>query len=280
VLDWIPWQDAAEMAAGTAAAWGITRRSGHSVARLLRPWAKELTMILVLYGLWQYAGQFSLGHVNAALARGQSIWDIERTLGVPSEKATQALFLHHRLVMYWFNWFYAFIHAPVLAICLIWLFVRHRAHYYPVRTALAIVTGTSLAIQLIAVAPPRLLPLLGVVDTGALIGPRVYSQGAPGLDQLSAMPSLHVGWSIIIAWAVILVWRSRWRWLAVIYPLLTLLTVVVTGNHFWGDGIVVAVLCLLAGLISAKAYVPQSRRVTPALPAPPPDRIPESAGVG
>jgi len=278
VLEWIPWQDAAKMAGVTATTWGVTRRSGRAWGRLLRPWAKELTLILILYGLWQYAGEWSLGHVNVAMARGRSIWDVERALHLPSERATQGLFLHHRLVLQGFNQFYAFVHTPALAICLVWLFVRHRDRYPPVRTVLALVTGASLVIQLFPVAPPRLLPLLGVVDTGALVGPRVYTPGAPGLDQLSAMPSLHVGWSIVIAGAVVWVCRRPWRWLALAYPILTLLTVVVTGNHFWADGIVVAVLCAGATLIAAKAYG------QPAVMAPPPgsrpDLIAEPTAVG
>ena len=255
VLEWIPWQDAAELAAGTATMWCVTGRSGRSWARVLRPWAQELTLILVLYGLWQYAGAWSEGHVTDAMRRGGTIWNVERAVHLPSERATQALFLHHRLVLRGLNEFYAFVHAPALAVCLVWLFVRHRDHYAPVRTVLALVTGASLVIQLFPVAPPRLLPLLGVLDTGALIGPRVYTPGAPGLDQLSAMPSLHVGWSIVIAGAVIWVCRGRWRWLAVAYPLVTLLAVVVTGNHFWADGIVVAALCLVATLIVRGCYV-------------------------
>ncbi len=254
MLEWIPWQDAAELAGATGAVWGVAGRSGRTWARVLRPWAKELTLILVLYGLWQYAGAWSEGHVNDAMRRGDTIWNIERAWHLPSERATQALFLHHRLVLRGLNEFYAFVHAPALAVCLVWLFVRHRRHYAPVRTVLALVTGASLVIQLFPVAPPRLLPLLGVVDTGALIGPRVYTPGAPGLDQLSAMPSLHVGWSIVIAGAVVWVCRRRWRWLAVAYPILTLLAVVVTGNHFWADGIVVAALCLVATLIVRRCY--------------------------
>jgi hypothetical protein len=41
---------------------------------------------------------------------------------------------------------------------------------------------------------------------------------------------------------VITVSRSRWRWLAAGYPLLTLLVVVVTANHFWLDGVAAGLL--------------------------------------
>ncbi len=268
------------MAAVTATTWGIAGRTQRSWGRILRPWAKELTVTLVLYGFWQYAGKLSLGQVNQALARGRAIWHVERALHLPSERTTQAAFLHSRLALQAFNDFYAFIHTPALAVCLVWLFVRHREHYPPVRTVLAAVTGASLAIQLFPVAPPRLLPLLGIVDTGALIGPRVYSPGAPGLDQLSAMPSLHVGWSLIIAGSIIWVGRSRWRWLAVGYPILTLLAVVVTGNHFWLDGIVVAVLCLAATLIVAKVYVRPGDAHALAPSPIPPDPVAEPVVVG
>jgi PAP2 superfamily len=36
--------------------------------------------------------------------------------------------------------------------------------------------------------------------------------------------------------------RSRWRWLAVLYPMLTTLVVVVTANHYWLDGVVAGLL--------------------------------------
>jgi hypothetical protein len=45
---------------------------------------------------------------------------------------------------------------------------------------------------------------------------------------------------------VVQVSGSRWRWLALGYPALTLLAVVVTANHFWLDGIVAALLLALA----------------------------------
>jgi PAP2 superfamily len=67
------------------------------------------------------------------------------------------------------------------------------------------------------------------------------------------MPSVHVGWALIVAIAVITVSRSRWRWLAAAYPVLTLLVVVVTANHFWLDGIVAALLVVLVLVVQRKA---------------------------
>jgi len=283
VIEWLPWQDAAEMAGASAAAWTVTNRQERAWAKAARRWAKELTLMLLLYGLWQFAGAWSVGRASAAVGRGRTIWSVERALHLPSERSAQRLVLPHPGLVHWLNVYYAVVHVPALAVCLVWLFVRHRDLYPKVRTALALVTGASLAIQLFPVAPPRLLPRLGVIDTGAVIGPSVYSRGAPGLDQLSAMPSLHVGWALIVAGAVIWASTSRWRWLALAYPVATTFTVVVTGNHYWADGIAAGALCALALLIVSKAY-PTSVRV-PVQPqttgdSPAPNSLQEPAALG
>ena len=82
----------------------------------------------------------------------------------------------------------------------------------------------------------------------------VYSN-ATGFDpdQLSAMPSVHVGWAILVAIAVITTVRSRWRWLGVLYPAMTTLAVIVTANHFWLDGVAAAIILLV--VLAAQSLV-------------------------
>ena len=257
-MQWVPWQDAGELAAATAATWTATARSRRVVSRALLPWARELTLVLILYSAWQYAGAWSIGRRSAAIGRGRAVWDVERALRLPSERTFQSAFLGHPDVLRVLNGFYAFVHVPALAVCLVWLFVRHRDRYPPVRTTVAILTGACLAIQMVPVAPPRLIPDLHVVDTGAAVGPYVYARGAPGIDQLSAMPSLHVGWALVVAGAVVFAGRGRWRWAALAYPVMTMIVVVATGNHYWADGIVAAALAVPAVLVSYVMYRPRA----------------------
>jgi uncharacterized membrane protein len=71
----------------------------------------------------------------------------------------------------------------------------------------------------------------------------VYGALGSGItDQLSSMPSVHIGWALIVAAAVVSVSRSRWRWLAVLHPVITLYVVVVTANHYWLDAVAAVVL--------------------------------------
>ena len=97
-----------------------------------------------------------------------------------------------------------------------------------------------------------MLPGTGLVDTAVLYHQSVYGSVAGfNADQLSAMPSVHVGWAILVAVAVITTARTRWRWLILLYPAVTTLAVVVTANHFWLDGIVAAALLGLVLLVQA-----------------------------
>src|SRR5580704_12997611 len=209
--------------------------------------AQEAAILLALFALWQLAGSFSLVGPDGALARAQWIWHAERVVHMPSETEIQRAFLGHPLLVQGLNLYYASLHFVVLIGCLIWVYAWHRRQYPQVRITLVLFTAGALLIQLLPVAPPRMLPGDGMVDTAARYGQSGHGSVAGfNADQLSAMPSVHVGWALLVALVVVQVSTSRWRWLALGYPVLTLLAVVVTANHFWLDGIVAALLLGLA----------------------------------
>jgi PAP2 superfamily len=250
----LDWQQASGAAAGLAAASLALRASRRPLPAKIATGALESALIVALYALWQYAGALSVLGPDGAVSRARWIWQFERDVRLPSEAWTQRLFLPHPLLIQFFNLYYDALHFPVLIACMIWLFVWHRADYGRWRTTLVAFTGVCLLVQLIPVAPPRMLASTGMVDTAALYHQSVYA-GAAGFDpdQLSAMPSVHVGWAILVAIAVVTTLRSRWRWLIVAYPVMTTLAVIVTANHFWLDGIVAA--GILAAVLAAQALV-------------------------
>jgi hypothetical protein len=217
--------------------------------------AREAGTVLALFALWQLAGSHPALGPGGAVARARWLWHAERVLHMPSETVVQRAFLPHPLLVQAFNLYYAGLHFAVLIACLAWLFVRYRASYLRVRTTVVLFTGFSLLVQLIPVAPPRMLPGDGMVDTAVRYGQSVYgTDGGFNPDQLSAMPSVHIGWALLVAVVIVHVSRSRWRWLALGYPVLTTLAVVVTANHFWLDGVAAAILLALALLTQRAAY--------------------------
>lgn len=245
-------------AAGVAAALGVAtvalraarKRRLTSVATVTR----ESALVLGLFALWQLAGSFAVIGPDGAVSRSRWIWRFERAAHLPSETAVQQAFLSHPLVVQFFNLYYDSLHFPVLIGTFVWLFVRHRDRYSRWRTTLVAFTGLSLVVQLMPVAPPRMLPGTGLVDTALRYHQSVYgSAGGFDADQLSAMPSVHVGWALLVAVAIIVTARSRWRWLAALYPCCTTLAVIVTANHFWLDGIVAGAVLGLVLLAQAQA---------------------------
>ena len=240
----LQWQPAAIIAVCLAVVAVVASRTRRPRLVAAGRFGTEAALMFGLFALWQYAGSFSVLPSAGGLPRARWLWHAERVLHLPDEVSVQRLLLPHPLLIETFNWYYAALHFPVLIGCLIWLFVRHRADYGHVRTTVVLFTGASLLIQLIPVAPPRMLSGTGLVDTAARYGQSVYGSLGFDADQFSAMPSVHVGWALIVAIAVITASRSRWRWAAAAYPALTLLVVVVTANHFWLDGVAAALLVL------------------------------------
>ncbi len=246
---WVPWPYTMVAAVVlVAAAWLVRPRSRLGTA--IRPFALEAALICTLYSLWRIAGKISVRHVDGAQDRALAIVDLQRWLHLPSELGWQQAILDHPLIVQFANLYYAVAHVPAVIIVLLWLFVWHRADYPPIRNVLALLTGACLLMQLVAVAPPRFLPGLGFVDTAHLYGQSVYTQlGTGAANQMSAMPSLHVGWAVLVGFAAIVASRSRWRWLVLAHPALTIWAVVVTANHWWMDGIVaVAILAAAVGV--------------------------------
>lgn len=238
---WLPtWQQALAAAVVLTVAGMLVRRSSGGRRTQLGGLAREGAIVLGLYALWQLAGSLATGSTAAGLRRGEQLWSLERTLHLPSETSLQAVVLPHPAVVQVLNAYYVYAHYNALLLTLLWLFVRHRERYAAARDAVAVSTFACLALQLVAVAPPRLLGGHGVLDTALRYGQSVYGPAtASGLsDQYSAMPSVHVLWAALVA---VLVWRlahPRWRWLGAAHATFTTVVVIATGNHYWLDAVV------------------------------------------
>jgi len=268
----MPWTVAVEAGAVVGTAGLAARASQRKWLTRFGPFATELAIVLVLYALWRVVGTISVLKVNHAIDAGQHIWDFERALHFPSEHGLQHLFLQSSVLIQACNVFYATVHMPSMLIFLVWLWFRHRDHYPRIRNVVALTTLWCLAIQLIPVAPPRLVPALHIADTPARFGQTVYPAfGKSGPAQLSAMPSVHVAWAAIIGVSIVAVSTSRWRWIFIAHPFITMIVVVVTGNHFWADGIVGVMIVGLAVLFEQRARSLLTRR-RPA-PVPRPSRV-------
>lgn len=275
----LTWQHSFEAAAALAVGGAALALSKNRTARAVGAFARETAVIGVLYGMWQLAGRISVTGADGAKHRAQWIAHAERYLPLPSERRTQQLVLGHRLVSEGADLYYAAMHMTMMLTFLVWLFVRHRDRYRPIRQVMAWTTLGCLLVQLMPVAPPRMMP--GIVDLGLRDHLSVYSNGLP-IDQLSAMPSVHVAWAVLVGYYAWQVSTSRWRYLGPAHAVTTILVVVITGNHWWLDGIVaVTILVLCAWSVYGVRTAWQAVLARVRAGAPIGDELaPEAVGVG
>ena len=87
------------------------------------------------------------------------------------------------------------------------------------------------------------------VDTLRKYGPSIYPvDTAESLaNQFAAMPSLHFGWALIVALGFVAIRGTPRSWQAMLHPMITLLAIVATGNHYFADAAVAAMLVVAAG---------------------------------
>ncbi|MDQ1604133.1 MAG: hypothetical protein QOE01_1978 [Actinomycetota bacterium] len=225
----------------------------------------EWGIVLGLFTMWQVVGTLAHHSSAGAIGRGEDVLAVERHLHIASEHATQSLVLGHPWLVQACNGYYLYGHLNGLAIFLVWVFLWHRRLYPSVRLTVVLLTAACFCVHFVPVAPPRLLPGAGFVDTARQYGESVYGPATTGLaDQLSALPSMHVGWAALIAWWA---WRAspwRWGWAGMAHLALTSFVVVATANHYWLDGI--AAMAVLALVLALQAAVPAS---SPSLGRPP-----------
>lgn len=259
-------RSAAATAAILLAAFAIARQLPKRWARFVAAACFETAFVCALFALWQVANQLTRGHTTGGLARGRWLWHAERVIHLPSEVTVQKLILGHPDIVRLANYYYDTAHLTLMVVFLVWLWLQHRDRYPFFRNMIVAFTGMSLLVQMVSVAPPRLIGVTGLVDTPALYGQSVYPIFGDIADQYAAMPSIHVGWAILISFAVVTCSRSPWRWLAIGHGVLTIFVVVATANHYWLDGIATVPLLVLAWF-AAKGIERVRQRLPRAQPA-------------
>ena len=241
-------------------------------ARFLAAAALEVALVCGLFALWQLANAATHHAHSGGLAHGRAVWRLERTLHLPSETSFQHLVIGHPLLVRASNYYYATAHLTGMVIFLVWLWLRHRDRYARWRNVVAIFTAVALLIEMIPVAPPRLIGHTGLVDTAMVYGQSVYAFAGDLADQYAALPSIHVGWALLIGLAM---WRCGGRIAAAVgigHAVVTVSVVVLTANHYWMDAASAA--AVLAFAVAAEracvrvASMVRARRLAPTpLPA-------------
>ena len=226
-------------------------------------WWREALYAAAFYGVYtlvrdtQGSAGGGTNGTSAVVAyhHARQVIHAERDLLLYHEQQLQHFLIHHLgsltrpFFQFWDLW-YGSAHFVVTIAVAIWLFRRDPGRFALWRNILAVTTGLALVgFAAYPLMPPRLLdfpfpdigphPAYGFVDTLARYG------GSWSFDshtmqkvsnQFAAMPSLHVAWSLWCTAALYPRCKRRWtKALAIAYPIVTLLCIVITANHFFLD---------------------------------------------
>ena len=232
--------------------------------RLPRGWAHlalQFAFWIGFYFAYQLArGVADRGGVTAAFAHGQSIIDVQRSLGSMMELTLQhavegsAVLIQATSLTYWLSQF------AVVGLALTWVYFRAHERFYGFRNML--IAGNLIGLVgyvLLPTAPPRMFPEAGFTDTLAAHSTVNHSSTfvAFASNPYAAMPSLHALDALLVSVVMATIVRRWWAkalWLA--WAPWVWFAVMATGNHFWLD---VAAGILVAGLAAAIVYRPWRR---------------------
>jgi hypothetical protein len=177
-----------------------------------------------------------------ALRHARHVIEAEKSLGILHEYDWQQAIIDHRLPVRFFNFVYFWLDFPLIAALGLLMYWKRRRQYTFTRDAILASGAFALVCYyLFPVAPPRLVPELGIIDSLQAFSNLSYQAQSTSffVNPYAAMPSLHVGWAVLIAIGVGWAFGS-WKpvlLLCVMHPLIQWTSTVVTGNHFFLDGV-------------------------------------------
>ncbi|WP_324789463.1 bifunctional glycosyltransferase 87/phosphatase PAP2 family protein [Streptomyces sp. H51] len=248
----------------------------------------ELLLIRVTYAAYQQVrlaatgGTISGGRTRAE-AHGHQILGLERALHIDIEHWANHAVVKVGWLRDFFDFYYESFHFVVPLSVLAVLYWRRPVDYRWARASLGFATLLALVgFWLYPLAPPRLLPGHGIIDT--VHGVQDFSKPDYGTltaltNQYAAMPSLHFGWSLWCGLAIAVIAPRWWmKALGLLHPLFTVSAIVATGNHWVLDAVGGAAVVgagfglayLLQGPRAAQAAAPaaEAARVPRKEPAP------------
>lgn len=232
------------------------------------PLAAEVALLLVLMAAYEWVRDLvAPGDVRAPLRHASQVIDLERSLGLFVEPDLQRLANDLPGGEFTTSWLYTVGHTPgfIVAFSVVW-FLR-RSHFAFFRNWFWATNGLALVgYWLYPLAPPRLaaIGLADPTDEKLELG-GTLSWFQPFRNEYAAMPSMHVGYTVLFALTLFWLFRgSRLRGLAFLWPAAMLLVVTSTANHFWLDGLggasaVLIALALVHRLSPARVLRPWQR---------------------
>lgn len=225
----------------------------------------ELLLIRVVYSAYAKVRLAATAGRPTAEKHGRQVHSLEQWLHIDVEH----WFNHKVAGIGWmrdfFDYYYSTFHFIIPLTILGVLYVRRPADYRWARSTIGFATLLALVgFWLYPLAPPRLMPGLGFIDT--VHGVQDFSKPDYGTltsvtNQYAAMPSLHFGWSLWCGLMILILAPKVWmKPLGLLHPFFTICAIVGTGNHWVLDAAGGALVVSLGFLLTYALAGPRRLR--------------------
>lgn len=223
--------DKTPRANGARRAWQLSARVG----------LHEIVVVVSAFLIYFLIRGLVVGRAGEAMVRGFNVIDLEQRLRIYWELEMQSWILDHYWMIKVANGLYFWGHMPLIIFTACWLYARHRPAYHLARNAFLASGAISVVIYwAFPVAPPRLIPFAGFIDTMAAFDRVGYNaqETQAFVNEFAAIPSLHFGWSLLLGVIVAYEGKRPLFWLlGAIWPIAMFFSVIMTGNHFILDAV-------------------------------------------
>ncbi len=217
--------------------------------------ARQVLLLAGAASLYFGVRALTVGSTALAVAHADAILALEQRLHIGIEGTLQGLVIGHHPLVTAANWVYIFGHWPVIVATFLWLYTRHRDDYRRLRNAMFVSGAIGLVIfWAYPVAPPRLTPGSGLIDTVTEYSHTYRVLQPPAIeDRYASLPSLHVGWNLLVGFTLAMTVRRRGAVVvAALSPLAMAAAVVLTANHFVVDVVLGATIALFGLAVSMR----------------------------
>jgi len=246
---------------------------------------RQVLLFAAAYWAYRYVRGAVDGKAAESFQNARELISLERGLNLFIEPTVQAWANGQEWLIDSASWMYINSHFSITLGSLVYIYLFHNSSFYFVRNMFMVAMSLALVgYVLYPTAPPRFLPEWGFTDsvsdfTGI---PQDDVKVNALFNPFAAVPSMHVAFALMLGWP--LARLVRWRALKVLwlmYPFVVTFVVVVTGNHFWMDAFLGALVAGVSALAADRLFA----RARPAVwawasPAPGPAGARPGAGAG
>jgi len=254
-------------------AYRISLRKFPQVARIFN----EVSMVFLVFFFYDAGRYLALNEEKTAIANARKVIHFEKVAGIGIEASLQRIFLTYApLLVRFMNSFYLAAHWGSIFVFFGWAIWRSRANtarhdlYVTARARFVVMNAlASIAFITFPCAPPRMIADGGYVDTlQSVSNTDVYTSTRRFVNPYAAMPSMHIGYSLLFSLSIIFFLRAELKpsarnctsvsvyrrqslvacapFLMLLYPCFMVLVIIATGNHFVLDAIAGATTCAIA----------------------------------